>query len=48
MHEKCYLSKIGLVKVNINEETFQTLCKYLKKSTYIDTIDLSWNEIKPK
>jgi hypothetical protein len=48
MKENSYLSRVGLVNVKMNEEAFTTFCKYVETSHHLDTIDLSWNEIKPK
>ena len=43
--EKSQLVKIGLVRVNITDQSFQTLMQIFKTSTLIEEIDLTWAEL---
>jgi hypothetical protein len=38
---------LGLVNININEETFDILIGAIAEADYLQNIDLSWNILKP-
>ena len=42
------LTKLGLVRVNITDQSFATLMEYFRGSTLLEEIDLTWAEIGKK
>ena len=42
------LTKLGLVRVNITDQSFATLMEYFRASTLLEEIDLTWAEIGKK
>lgn len=48
LNERCYLKKLGLVNVKINEESFDTLCDLVYYSDTLEELDISWAAVRPK
>jgi len=40
LNERCSISKLGLVDVNLNENSFATLCEYIDYSSYLTELDI--------
>ena len=47
LNERCYLKKLGLVNVKINEESFDKLCDFLYYSDTLEELDISWAAVRP-
>ena len=47
LNARCYLSKLGLVNVNLTEETFYELCEMVEYSNFLEELDIRWAGIRP-
>ena len=47
LNERCYLSKLGLVNVNLTEESFYELCELVEYSGFLEELDIRWAGIRP-
>ena len=43
--ERSYLKKLGLVNVNLKDEAFAILTEYVRESTTLTEIDISWSNV---
>ena len=48
LNKGCFVKKLALVAVNLDEESIAELCEYIESSRYLEDLDLSWNQLQPK
>lgn len=47
MHDKCYIKKLALVDVGLDDTCFDIFCLYVEYSSYIQEIDISYAGVSP-
>lgn len=45
--ERSFLRVLGLVNINITDDTFNLLCDYVKDSDKLEELDVSWAAVRP-
>jgi len=45
LHERSYLTKLGLVNMNFNAYSFQKFCDFIETSNTLEEFDISWAKV---
>lgn len=47
INKRCFIRKLALVDMQINDDSFKTLCQYVDYSEHLIELDISWAAIRP-